>query len=121
MLAFSPCLQGAEARWVTFKTGSDAGRALQHQIDRETIRQEGPYSTFQTRVWMVKDKQPLALSINEAIVFWSQKYAIDCKARRFSGDFIASNNPRDATKIRTVTTARWVPLTQAMEKTVCTK
>ena len=108
-------------RWVTFKTGRDAGRVLEHQIDRETIRQEGPYRIFWTRIWLVRDRQPFALSVNEAIVFWSQKYAVDCKARRFSGDFLDSSNPNDAKKIKTTATARWVPLTQAMEKTVCAK
>jgi hypothetical protein len=123
ILAFSPGAWSAEARWVTFKTGTNAGRALEHQIDRQSIRQEGPYRTFQTRVWLVQDKQPLAMTINEAIVFWSQKYAVDCKGRRFSGDFIDSNSPREAKNIRTPATARWVPLEKfpGMEKTVCGK
>lgn len=118
-LASSVCAWGAEARWVTFKTGQDAGRTLQHQIDRQTIRQEGPYRTFWTRVWLVKDKQPFALSINEAIIFWSQKYAVDCKARLFSGDFIDSSNPHEAKKSKTPATAGWVPLALVMEKAVC--
>jgi hypothetical protein len=119
ILVFSPCAWSAEARWVTFKTGRDSGRILEHQIDRQTIRQEGPYRTFWSRIWLVQDKQPLALTVNEAIVFWSQKYAVDCKGRRFSGDIIASSNPHDARKIKTTATAKWVPLTQAMEQTVC--
>lgn len=114
---------GAETGWVTFKTGSDAGRVLQHQIDRQTIRQEGPYRTFWSRIWLVKDKQPFALSINEAIIFWSQKYAVDCQGGRFSGDFIDSSNPHEAKRIRTPATARWVPLAKfpMIEKTVCAK
>jgi hypothetical protein len=121
ILAFLPCAWGAEARWVTFKTGHDAGRVIEHQIDRQTIRQEGPYSIFWTRVWLDQDKQPFALSVNEAIVFWSQKYAVDCKARRFSGDFLDSSNPHDAKNIKTAATAKWVALTPRMEKTVCAK
>jgi hypothetical protein len=121
ILAFSPAAWSAEARWVTFKTGHNAGRALEHQIDRQTIRQEGPYRIFWSRIWLVKDKQPFALSVNEAIIFWSQKYAVDCKARLFSGDFIDSNNSHDAKQIKTAATAKWVPLTQQMEKTVCAK
>lgn len=111
----------AEPRWVTFKTGHDAGRMVEHQIDRRTIRQEGPYRIFWTRIRLVADKEPFALSVNEAIVFWSQKYAVDCKARRFSGDIIGSNNPHDAKKIKTAATAKWVPLTLTMEKAVCAK
>jgi len=121
ILALSPCAWSAGAGWVTFKTGHDAGRPVEHQIDRQTIRQEGPYRTFWSRIWLTQDKQPFALSVNEAIVFWSRKYAVDCKARRFSGDFIDSSNPHDAKKIKTVATAQWVPLTQTMEKAVCAK
>ena len=121
LLALSVPAWSAQPRWVTFKTGRDAGRLLEHQIDRQTIRQEGPYRIFWPRVWLVADKQPLAMTIDEAIVFWSQEYAVDCKARRFSGDIIGSNNPHDAKKIKTTATARWVPLTQQMEKTVCAK
>jgi hypothetical protein len=94
---------------------------IEHQIDRQTIRQEGPTRIFWTRVWLVADRQPFALSVNEAIVFWSQKYAVDCKARRFSGDFLDSSNPHDAKKIKTAATAKWVALSPLMEKTICAK
>jgi hypothetical protein len=121
ILGFSPGARSAEARWVTFKTGHDAGRLIEHQIDRQTIRQEGPYRIFWSRIWLAQDKQPFALTVNEAIIFWSQKYAVDCKARRFSGDFLDSSNPHDTKRIKTVATAKWMPLTPAMEKTVCAK
>lgn len=114
--------QDEASRWVTFKTGTwpGYGRVL-HQIDRTTIKQEGPYKTFSTRVWLVGERQPLAFSYGERIFFESQKYAVDCRQGQFGSRFIESNNPR---AIKTSLPAmRWVKLEKvpAVAGTVCGK
>jgi hypothetical protein len=87
---------GDDTRWVTFKTDPMPGYGpVLHQIDRVSVRQEGPYKTFSTRVWVVKEKQPLAFGIHEQLFFLSRKYAVDCAQRRFGSRFIDSNNPKD--------------------------
>ena len=109
-----------DARWVTFKTGPwpDYGR-VQHQIDRASIKQEGPYKTFSTRVWVVEEKQPMTFSNNEQLSFLWQKYAVDCTQRRFGSRYIDSNNPR---AVKTSLAAMcWTKLEQvpAVAHTVC--
>ena len=50
-------------RWVTFKTGHNDWGTIQHQIDRQTIRHEGPTSwTFWTRQWRMEAKTELVAS-----------------------------------------------------------
>ena len=109
-----------DTRWVTFKTGTwpDYGR-VQHQIDRASIRQEGPYKTFSTRVWVIEEKQPLTFNNNEQLFFLWQKYAVDCTQHRFGSRYIDSNSPR---AVKTSLAAmRWTKLDQvpAVAHTVC--
>jgi hypothetical protein len=108
-------------QWITFKNSHNSYGQIEHQIDRRSIKQEGAYKTFWTRLWIAQQKQPLAFSINEQLFFWSQKFAVDCKGRRFGSQFIDSNQPRE-TKIRaTVQNARWESLDKvpAVGRTVC--
>ena len=109
-----------DARCVTFKTGTwpDYGRVL-YQIDRTTIRQEGPYKTFSARVWVIEEKQPLTFNSNEQLFFLWQKYAVDCVQRHFGDRTIDSNGPK---AIKTSLAAmRWTKLDRmpAVAHTVC--
>jgi hypothetical protein len=92
-----------------------------HQIDRDTIKQEGPYKTFSTRIWLVAERQPLTFTSRERIFFEAQKYAVDCTQGRFGSRFIESNNPK---AIKTGLQAmRWIKLERvpAVARTVCGK
>ncbi len=60
-----------DSRWITFKTLRDNWGKVEHQIDRTTIRQEGPYRIFWTRLWLTASKQPLAISSGEQLYFVS--------------------------------------------------
>ena len=68
MILSAVCVLPAAAqdnRWVTFKTVRDNWGKAEHQIDRTTIRQEGPYRVFWTRIWLPASKQPLAVSSSQ--------------------------------------------------------
>jgi len=107
-------------RWVTFKTSVDTnyGR-LQHQIDRSSIRQEGPYRTFSIREWIPGKRQPMMYTINDRLFFVSRKYAVDCVHRRFGDRFIDSQNVRE--KATSLAHMHWTPLDKvpAVDHTVC--
>jgi len=120
------CLQAASApadadRWVTFKAGHNSQGPIAHQIDRQSVRQDGPYRIFWTRIWMLKEHQPLVFSENEALYFWSQKYLVDCSHRRFGSRFVDSNQPREMRRKATLQTMVWEPLEKvpAVERVVC--
>jgi len=110
-LAWIWLMHGATAqdgRWTTFKTARNSWGRIDHQIDAQSIRQEGRYTTFWSRVWIADKRQPMMVTINEALFALSQEYAVDCTARRFGSHFIDSNNPNDR-KTR-LAVMRWEPL-----------
>jgi hypothetical protein len=117
--------QGAVAqdpRWVTFKTSHNSWGLIQHQIDRQTLHQEGPaYWTFWTRQWRAEKKEPLVASYYGMLIFWSQKFAVDCAGRRFGPDFIDSNLPSERKRKAAPATMRWQSLDKfpAVARTVC--
>src|ERR1700754_837734 len=82
VLVFMGVVQSAAAddpRWVTFKSGRNDWGLIQHQIDRQTIRHEGPSTwTFWSRMWRAEKKEPLVASYYGSLIFWSQKFAVDC-------------------------------------------
>lgn len=113
--------QDENGRWVTFKLGHNSQGPIEHQIDRRSIRQEGAYKTFWTRLWLTRQHQPLVFTHNEQIVFWSQKFAVDCKGRRFGSHFVDSNNPGEIKVRAVVQTLRWQGLDKvpAVGRAVC--
>ncbi|HSS12883.1 MAG TPA: hypothetical protein VLL04_03260 [Rhizomicrobium sp.] len=119
------CFSGAQAMeagpWVTFKTGHNSQGKLEHQIDSSSIKQEGRFKSFWTRIWVVREKQPLAFSVNERLYFWSQKFLVDCGGRRFGADFVDTVQPREEKRRATEKTMHWAALDKfpAVAKTVC--
>jgi hypothetical protein len=89
-----------EQRWVTFKTAGNDWGLIQHQIDRQTIRSEGAYRTFWTRIWRVEKKEPLVASYYGSLIFWSQKFAVDCTGHKFGPSFIDTICPASASARR---------------------
>jgi hypothetical protein len=108
-----------DGRWTTFKTAHNDWGRIDHQIDAQSIQQQGQYRTFWTRVWIEDKRQPMMITINEALFALSQQYAVDCTTRRFGSRFIDSNNPADR-KTR-LAAMRWEPLDKspALERIVC--
>ncbi len=117
-LCAAPAL-AQESRYVTFRTVLDAFGKTEHQVDRRTIKQEGPYKTFWSRVW--KDQQPVAISSGGQLYIWSQKFVVDCANRRFAGRFIDSTNPGESKKTANLQTVRWTGLDKnlSMARAVC--
>jgi hypothetical protein len=119
------CLAGAaraqDGRWITFKTGHDAWGSFEYQIDRASIHQEGPYKIFWTRIWIARKNQAMVFGRNEALIFLSQKFAVDCTQRRFASRFIDSNNPAEMKHKADLRTVRWVKLETipAVGRAVC--
>lgn len=107
--------------WVTFKTIRDKWGKTEHQIDRTTIRQEGPYRTFWTRAWLPARKQPLFSSSDQQLIMVSQKYAVDCAHRRFASHYIDSSVPKERQKNADLKTVKWTGLEKnpAVDRTVC--
>jgi hypothetical protein len=99
-----------QGRWTTFKTTHNSQGQIEHQIDRDSIRLEGPYKTFWTRMWITGAKQPLVFSANEQIFFWSQMFAVDCPHRRFGSHYLDSNEPHEIKARMTVQTMSWESL-----------
>ena len=110
-----------ESRWVTFKTIRDKWGKTEHQIDRDTIRREGPYRTFWTRAWLPEPKQPLSFSNNQQLYLISQKFAVDCAQRRFASHYIDSTVPTERLKNASLKPLTWETLDKhpAVGKTVC--
>jgi hypothetical protein len=108
-------------RWVTFKTSRNGWGLIQHQIDRQSIRQEGAYRTFWTRMWRVEKKEPLVASYYGALIFWSQKFAVDCAGHRWGRDMLDTNLPSERKRKVSFEKMRWQPLEKnpALGKTVC--
>ena len=115
----------ADERWVTFKSNHYDGDwgLIQHQIDRQTIRPEGNYRTFWTRMWRVEAKTQLVASYYGILIFRSQKFAVDCAGRRFGRDFIDSNLPSERKRKVSLSAMRWDSLDKhpQVERAVCGK
>jgi len=114
----------ADERWVPFKSNRNDWGLIQHQIDRQTIRHEAPSTwTFWTRMWRVEKKEPLVASYYGSLIFWSQKFAVDCAARKFGPQFIDSNLPSERKHKATLAAMRWRDLGKypAVAKAVCGK
>ena len=110
-----------DSRWTTFKTLRDNWGKVEHQIDRTTIRQEGPYRIFWTRLWLPASKQPLAISSGEQLYFVSQKFAVDCTQHRFASQFIDSTDPKERKRNADLRTVRWDGLDKnpVIDRAVC--
>lgn len=125
LVAMFFCIGAAQAaddpRWVTFKTVRNEWGLVQHQIDRRSIRHEGPYRTFWSRMWRVEKKEPLVASYYGALIFWSQKFAVDCTGHRFGRDFLDSNLPSERKRKAGFEKMRWQSLEKypAVARTVC--
>jgi hypothetical protein len=109
-------------RWVTFKVVADSlSGKLDHQIDRNSIRQEGPFKTFQTRILAEESHNPyMHNGGSNDLVLTSQKFAVDCAGRRFGVKFIETNarTPVRPTPLAKMT---WVRLDRypAIARVVC--
>ncbi len=110
-----------ESRYVTFRTVQDEFGRTEHQVDRSTIKQEGPYKTFWSHIWKPKDKQPVAVNSGGQLYIWSQKFAVDCANRRFAARFIDSTSPGESKKKANLQTVSWTALDKnpAMGRAVC--
>lgn len=108
-------------RFVTFKTVRDNWGKTEHQIDRTTIRQEGPYRTFWTRLWLPQSKQPLALGADQQLYIVSQKFAVDCERHRFAGSFIDSTDPKERKKKADLRAIPWTGLDKnpTLDRAIC--
>lgn len=106
--------------WVTFKTGHSSRGKIEHQIDRRTIKQEGRYKSFWTRLWLPAEKQALVFGVNEALFFRADKYLVDCPMRRFGTDIVDSVEPKKK-KYASAETMHWASLDKfpAVAKAVC--
>lgn len=124
LLLFGLCARPAAAqdsRWVTFTTIRDKWGMTEHQIDRATIKQEGPYRIFWTRLWLPASKQPLAVSSNGVLYIAAQKFAVDCARRRFASRYIDSTVPRERLKAVSLQTAAWNSLDKhpVIDRAIC--
>jgi hypothetical protein len=95
---------------VTFKTGHNSYGPVEYQIDRNSTRRDGPYLTFQARIWAEPIKQPIVITINEALVYWSKTLAVDCAHRKFGAQFIDTNPPAEARHKMALQNMRWTDL-----------
>ena len=114
--------QDDKGGWVTFKTRHNSRSKIEHQINLRTIRQEGRYKSFWTRLWIVREKQALVFSFNEQLFFASQKFLVDCPGARFGADYVDSVSPKKE-KYATAQTMHWVSLDKypAVAQSVCGK
>lgn len=114
--------QSGKDGWVTFKTSQGSRGRIEHQIERRTIKQEGPYKSFWTRLWVVQEKQAQVFSVNEKLFFSSQKYLVDCAGRRFGTDTVDSVSAKKE-KYALPQTMHWARLDKfpAVAATVCDK
>jgi len=105
-------------RSITARNIHEFGRT-EHQVDRRTIKQEGAYKIFWSRIW--KDKQPVAISSNGRLFIWSQKFAVDCAQHRMTARFIDSTAPTDRKRNADLRTVKWTGLEKnpAVDKAVC--
>jgi len=112
--------QAEQDGWVTFKTERNSRGTIEHQIERRTIKQDGRYKSFWTRLWVVKEKQGLVFSANEQLFFQAEKYLVDCPGRRFGTDTVDSVEPKKK-KYATAETMHWASLDKfpVVARTVC--
>ena len=106
--------------WVTFKTVQGSRGKIEYQIELRTIKQDGRYKSFWTRLWVVKEKQGLVFSANEQLFFQAEKYLVDCPGRRFGTDTVDSVEPKKK-KYATAETMHWASLDKfpVVARTVC--
>gem|GEM_PF-1986855 len=112
--------QAEKDGWVTFKIEHNSRGQIEHQIERRTIKQEGRYKSFWTRLWLTKEKRAQVFSVNEQLFFSARKYLVDCPGRRFGTDYIDAVEPKKK-KYASVETMRWESLGKfpAVADTVC--
>ena len=67
------------------------------------------------------EKEPLVASYYGSLIFWSQKFAVDCAGSKFGPSFIDSNLPGERKRSASLATMRWRELEKypAVEKAVC--
>ena len=120
LIASGAPAQPAKDGWVTFKTSQ--GGKVEHQINLRSIKQEGGYKSFWTRLWVPKQKQAQVFSFNEQLFFSAQKYLVDCPGRRFGSDYVDSVSPKKE-KYATAQTMHWASLDEfpAVAASVCGK
>lgn len=119
-----PALAAGDAsRWITFKTGQVSEGRVEYQIDRSTIQREGPYSTFWTRIWLVRLGQPRVFSLHERLFFWSRKFAVDCAHHSYGPRFIDSTNWAEKKRSAALQTMHWESLDKVpvIGRVVCGK
>lgn len=118
VLAVTPAL-AQDSRYVTFKTVRDEFGRTEHQIDRGTIKQEGLYKVFWSRI--SKNKEPVAISSGGQLYIWSQKFAVDCAQHRITARFIDSTAPHERKRNADLKTVKWNGLEKnpTAEKAVC--
>ena len=106
--------------WVTFKTVQGSRGKIEYQIELPTIKQEGLYKSFWTRLWVVREKQALVFSANEQLFFAARKYLADCPGHRFGTDYVDSVSLKKE-KYATAQTMHWASLDKfpAVAATVC--
>jgi hypothetical protein len=121
LMTTAPDAAADEQRWVTFKTARNDWGLIHHQIDRQTIRPEGAYRTFWTRMWRAQKKEPLVASYYGSLIFSSRKFAVDCTNRKFGPSFIDSNLPNERKRKANPAVMRWQDFKTfpAVERTVC--
>jgi len=86
-----------------------------------SIRQERAYKIFWARTWLIGKQQPMVFHRNEALIFLSQKFVVDCPRRRFGSRFIDSNEPVQMKHKAAIETMRWEALERfpAVGRLVC--
>ena len=72
-------------------------------------------------MWRAEKKEPLVASYYGALIFWSQKFAVDCTGRKFGPSFIDSNLPSERKERASLATMNWHTLEKypAVERAVC--
>ncbi len=112
--------QSSKDEWITFKTSMGSRGKIEHQIERRTIKPEGPYKSFWTRLWRPAEKQAVVFSAHEQLFFAAEKYLVDCPGHRFGTDHVDSVSPKKE-KYANAQTMHWTSLDKfpAVTKYVC--
>ena len=120
LIAPGALAQPVKDGWVTFKISLGSRGKVEHQIELRTIKQDGPYRSFWTRLWVPAEKQALVFSANEQLFFAAEKYLVDCPGRRFGTDTVDSVSPKKE-KYALPQTIHWASLEKfpAVAKNVC--
>jgi hypothetical protein len=120
LIAPSALALSAKDGWVTFKISHNSRGKIEHQIELRTIKQEGPYKSFWTRLWVPAEKPALVFSANEQLFFAAEKYLVDCAGHRFGTDTVDSVSAKKE-KYATAQTMHWASLDKfpVVAKTLC--